>query len=67
MGSGRTKGPQKGSALGVKGVTPHLGAYLAQIIVDGKKLYLGRYRTVAAAQAAFELADYLYFEGLTAT
>lgn len=51
-----------GNKLQVKGVRYHEkdGKYHARMTVRGEKMHLGSYDTLEQAQAAYELADYLY-------
>jgi len=48
--------PKRINLLGVKGVRYQCGKYEANITIDGKQVYLGRYRTVEEAQRAYMIA-----------
>lgn len=48
------KGVYKTNSLGVKGVFPSNGKYLAQIQKDGVKVHLGTFNSVIEAKAAYE-------------
>lgn len=41
---------------GVKGVSPHVKGFTANINVNGKRRYLGKFKTVEEAKAVYDLA-----------
>lgn len=45
--------PYAGSSSGFLGVTPHKDGFVAQITVDGERIYLGKYDTAKSAQCAY--------------
>lgn len=47
------KTPQKNNSVGVLGVSPSRKKFKAQIQVDGKNKFLGRYETISEAKAAY--------------
>jgi hypothetical protein len=55
--------PQSNNAVGVLGVSPSRGKFKAQIQVDGKNQFLGRYETLDKAQAAYLSAKKSLHEG----
>lgn len=56
--NGRNVGPRPNNTLGLKGVywNKERGKFQAQITVDGRNLYLGRFLTAKAAAAAYDHA-----------
>ena len=50
------RGAQRNNKLGVKGVHVQRGAYVAQIYLYNKHIYLGRYKTIEAASRAYQEA-----------
>jgi hypothetical protein len=52
---------RRDSKTQVKGVSYHCGSYLAQIKVNGKQLYLGRFKSLGLASDAYKRASKKYF------
>ena len=50
------RGPQKGSASKFKGVSPMVNGWRAEIMVDGRAIYLGYYRDQRDAARAYDEA-----------
>lgn len=55
------RGHQKNNKLGVKGVSPHGGFFMACIKVNRKTIYLGLYKTVEEAACAYNNAAAKHF------
>lgn len=57
------QGARTTNRLGVKGVSTVGSRYMAQIMVNGKNIYLGCHDTVALAEAAYRAAATIYHKG----
>jgi hypothetical protein len=57
------KHPQSNNSFGVLGVSPSRGKFRAQIQVNGKNQFLGRYETLDKAQAVYLSAKKSLHEG----
>lgn len=61
----RRKAHSNNKSTGILGVSKDRGRFAANIFIDGKKLYLGRYRTADEAEAVYLQAKRKHHPGCT--
>tara|TARA_E500000318_G_C3530232_1_gene200160 strand:+ start:173 stop:694 length:522 start_codon:yes stop_codon:yes gene_type:complete len=60
--NGYNRGPSKNNKLGIKGVCKYKNKYIAEIVINGKRKYLGFFDTIEEARLAREESEIKFFK-----